>query len=55
MRKINQAASLMGKRGGPRGGRARARSLTLAQRVEIARRGGRARARTARRRRGKFA
>ena len=40
---LRQAAKLLGRKGGKKGGPARARELTAGQREEIARQGGKAR------------
>ena len=44
MTKVTEAAALLGRLGGKKGGKARAAALTEAQRQKIARKGGRARA-----------
>jgi hypothetical protein len=43
MKKLSEAASMMGKIGGPRGGRARAQKLSAERRKEIARKAAEAR------------
>jgi len=44
MTKVSDAAALLGRLGGKKGGKARAAALTEKQRQKIARKGGRARA-----------
>jgi hypothetical protein len=46
MTKVTDAAALLGRLGGKKGGKARAAALTDAQRQKIARKGGRARAKS---------